>query len=132
MSSRRASLGSAELEILQYALDRHPVTVRQVADHAAQTKGYARTTVLTVMERLRKKGYLSRRKVGGVFQYRPKLPKGELLEHLIGDFVDRVLGGAVSPFVAYLAQADDLTDQDLARLKQVVGELEARHQGGPP
>ncbi len=128
MSPRRASLGQAELEILQYALDRSPVTVRDVAEHAAETKGYARTTVLTVMERLRKKGYLSRRKVGGVFQYRPKLPKGELLEYLIGDFVDRVLGGSVSPFVAYLAQSRDLTDEEFTRLKQVVRELEARQE----
>lgn len=128
MSRRRASLGQAELEILQYALDRSPVTVREVAEHAAETKGYARTTVLTVMERLRKKGYLSRRKVAGVFQYRPKFPKGELLDYLIGDFVDRVLGGSVSPFVAYLAQSRDLTDEEFARLKQVVRELEARQE----
>jgi len=130
MSRRRATLGRAELEILQCVVDRHPITVRDVAEHAAETKGYARTTVLTMMERLRKKGYLSRRKVGGVFQYRPKLPKGELLEHLIGDFVDRVLGGSVSPFVAYLAQSCDVTDEEFARLKQVVRELEARQEGG--
>ena len=128
MARRRASLGRAELEILQYAVDRYPVTVREVADHAAETKGYARTTVLTVMERLRKKGYLTRRKAGGVYQYRPKLPKGELLEHLIGDFVDRVLGGSVSPFVAYLAQTDNLTEEEVARLKKAVQELEVRQK----
>jgi predicted transcriptional regulator len=99
-----------------------------VAEHAAETKGYARTTVLTVMERLRKKGYLSRRKVGGVFHYRPKLPKGELFEHLIGDFVDRVLGGSVSPFMAYLARSHDLSGDELARLKQLVRELDARQE----
>jgi predicted transcriptional regulator len=130
MSRRRASLGQAELEILRYVLDRHPVTVRDVAEHAAETTGHARTTVLTVMERLRKKGYLGRRKVGGVFQYRPKLRKGELLEHLIGDFVDRVLGGSVSPFVAYLAQSSDLADEELAHLKQLVRELEERQERG--
>lgn len=132
MPRRRATLGHAELEILQYVLDRHPVTVREVAEHAAETKGYARTTVLTVMERLRQKGYLGRRKVGGVFQYRPKLRKSELLEHLIGDFVDRVLGGSVSPFVAYLAQSPELADEELARLKSLVRELEAREEKGPP
>jgi predicted transcriptional regulator len=128
MARRRAPLGRAELEILQYAVDRHPVTVREVAEYAAETKGYARTTVLTVMERLRKKGYLTRKKAGGVYQYQPKLPKGELLEHLIGDFVDRVLGGSVSPFVAYLAQTGDLTEDEIARLKKAVQELEVRQK----
>jgi len=131
MARHQPSVGDAELEILRYVADHHPATVREVADHAAQTKGLARTTVLTVMERLRKKGFLTRRRAGAVYRYSPKLPKGKLLENLTRDFVERVLEGSVSPFMAYLAETENLTGEELDRLKALVSELDARRKGDP-
>ncbi|HEV8540931.1 MAG TPA: BlaI/MecI/CopY family transcriptional regulator, partial [Verrucomicrobiae bacterium] len=81
------NIGRAEMEILQYVTEHHPVSVREVADHSAATKGHVRTTVLNMMERLRTKRYLTRKKVGGVFQYSPSVPKRELLRNLVRDFV---------------------------------------------
>jgi predicted transcriptional regulator len=52
------NIGRAELEVLRYVQDHHPASVRQVAEHFAESKGHVRTTILTVLERLRKKGYL--------------------------------------------------------------------------
>lgn len=112
------------MEILRYVTDHHPVTVRQVADHFAATKGQVRTTLLNVMERLRKKKYLTRRKDGGVFQYAPSQPKADLLQTLVQHFVDTVLGGAVSPFVAYLVQRGDLSAQQRQHLQVLLRELE--------
>jgi predicted transcriptional regulator len=124
MPRSQPNIGRAEMEILQYVTERHPVTVREVADHIAETKGHVRTTVLNSMERLRKKGYLTRKKAGGLFQYSPSVPKGELLRNLIRDFVSKALGGSVSPFVAYLADEAEISDAEIAQLRQVVRELE--------
>jgi predicted transcriptional regulator len=132
---KRRGIGQAELEVLNYIHDHHPVTVRQVADHVAATKGHARTTVLNVMTRLVNKGYLSRRRgpVGadgrGVYAYSPRVARAELLRTLVGDFVARALGGSMSPFVAYLAEDARLTDQDIAELRRVVSQLEPRSGG---
>jgi len=112
------------MEILQYVTGRHPVTVREVADHVAETKGHVRTTVLNIMERLRKKGYLKRKKFEGIFQYSPSVPKGECLRDLVRDFVSKSLGGSVSPFVAYLADEAEMSDAEIAQLRKVVRELE--------
>src|SRR3712207_5545463 len=65
----KSSIGQAELEILLYIQDHHPVTVRQVAEHVSRTKGHVRTTVLNVMARLVRKRYLVRRKQEGVYVY---------------------------------------------------------------
>src|SRR5215469_287212 len=102
MTPPRDPLGHLELDVLRYIADHHPITVREVAAHFAETSGQARTTVLTVMERLRSKGYLARRRADGAHQYRPKISKAELLDGLVGDFVEGVLGGSISPFIAYL------------------------------
>ena len=124
----RKSVGQKELELLRFIADHQPVTVRQVAAHAAETTGLARTTVLTMMERLRQKKFLERRKVDGVFVYGSRLPREELLHGLVSDFVDRVLGGSLGPFVAYLASAERLSDDDVEDLRKLVRELEQRKE----
>jgi predicted transcriptional regulator len=106
--------------------EEHPISVRELADKLADTSGQARTTVLTVLERLRKKGYLTRRKSGGVNRYSPRVAMTQLLQSLVGDFVQRVLGGSVSPFVAYLGEKTKVEPHELAQLKQLVRELEDR------
>lgn len=121
---QRESIGRVEWEILQFVADHHPITVREVADHMAETSGQARTTVLTVLERLRGKGYLTRRKQAGVNHYSPKTSKSELVQEMVGDFVQGMLGGSVSPFFAYLTESGELSDKQIRELKSILQDLE--------
>jgi len=125
------SLGRVELDVLRLVAEHHPLSVREAADKLADTSGQARTTVLTVLERLRKKGYLTRRKSGGVNRYSPRVAMHSLVQSLIGDFVTGVLGGSVSPFVAYLGRQSQLAPEELDELKRLVRELEARESDSP-
>jgi predicted transcriptional regulator len=118
------NIGRAEMEILRYISDHHPVSVREVADRVCAGKGQVRTTALNVMERLREKGYLKRRKANGIFQYSPSVPRAELLHSLVREFVNRTLGGSLSPFVAYLTQEGKLSAGELAELRALVKELD--------
>ncbi len=126
MARSRETIGRKEMQVLQYVADYQPVSVREVANHVAATSGKARTTVLTVMERLRQKGYLIRRKKGGIYQYSPRQSQAEVLQSLVADFVRDALGGSVSPFVAYLAEDADLDDEQLKELRRLVADLESR------
>src|SRR5947209_10450529 len=117
-------LGQAELELLRYVTEHAPVTVREVADHVARTKGQARTTALTVMERLRQKGFLTRKKEGGLYRYSASVPQADLLRRLVREFVERSLGGSLAPFVAYLASDAAVSEGELAELKQIVRDLD--------
>jgi len=126
---RTPGIGRAELEILNYIQDHQPATVRDVAEHFARTKGHVRTTVLNVMRRLVHKGYLTRAKVEGVYQYRPKSPKPQVLRRLVSEFVEKALEGSVSPFVAYLAEDAELSGQDLRELRKLVELLERQREG---
>lgn len=129
MKGPMAALGSTEIEVLRYLGDHPATSVGDVADYFAQTTGQARTTILTIMERLRKKGYLSRKQVSGVFHYSPKVATHELLRGLVKTFVDTTLAGSVSPFVAYLLESGPVSDQDLDQLRQLVRELERGRKG---
>jgi len=126
------ALGKTELDILRYIADHHPISVGELADHVAATSGQARTTVLTTMERLRRKGYLRRKKVQGVYRYWPKIAKEELLRQLVGTFVETALGGSVAPFVAFLAHSGPLSEGEMASLRQLVRELESKRKEPKP
>ena len=128
MARKEQKVGRAELEILHYVQDHRPVTVRDVADHFAEARGHVRTTILNVMERLRKKGFLTRKKVGGIFQYEPCVGKADLLQSLVRDFVEKTLGGSVSPFVAYLSRDARLSDDELEELKSAVNDLKGKER----
>ena len=58
-----ATLGSTEIEVLRYLGDHAPLSVGEVTNYFSETSGQARTTILTIMERLRKKGYLKRNQI---------------------------------------------------------------------
>lgn len=123
-------IGDAELEVLRYIQDHHPVTVAEVAAHFGRTRGHVRTTTLNVMRRLLAKRYLTRRKVNGVHRYSPRHTKPELLRGLVREFVERALGGSLSPFVAYLAEDAKLTDADRTELKKLIEALEPHGREG--
>ena len=120
------SIGDQELALLQYIADRGGATVGQAAEEYGAPRGLARSTVLTMMERLRKKGHLTRRRVQGVFRYTAGAGPDDVLKEAVGTFVSRTLNGSVSPFVAYLSDAGQITPEELAELEQLVVRLQTR------
>jgi predicted transcriptional regulator len=123
-------LGEQELDALRFAAGHAPISVGEMAKAYGNPRGLARTTVLTMMERLRTKGYLTRQRTGGVFKYAPRLDHGDLMAGLVADFVERSLGGSLSPFVAYLADTGKLEPEQVEELRRMVETLEA--QEGKP
>ena len=128
----RQSIGNQELEVLQYISDNTPVTVRDVSDRYGKPLGLARTTILTIMERLRKKDYIKREMDNGVYCYSPCMPKRELLRFLLRDFAQRVLGGSVQPLVAYLAQDVQLSEEELDKLQDLIDQKRTEHEEDDP
>ena len=88
--------------------------------------GLARSTVLTVMERLRKKRRLTRHRSGGVYLYASVEAPDDLLHGVVRTFVDTALSGSVSPFVNYLTESGRLSDAELAELEQLVAKLRSK------
>ena len=70
MSKSESSIGQEELAVLQYVQDNFPITVREVSDHFSEF-GKARTTILTVMERLRSRSFWCETRWPGLIDIRP-------------------------------------------------------------
>jgi predicted transcriptional regulator len=121
-------LGEQERAVLLFIAAHAPCPARDVVEKFAGEQELARTTILTKIERLRRKGYLTRRRQGGVYTYSPSVPRAELLRGLVSDFVERTLDGSVAPLVSYLLDTRPLNPDDARVLERLVAELRAREQ----
>ncbi len=122
------SIGEQELALLRHIADRGQVSVGEAADEFGAARGLARSTVLTMMERLRGKGHLARQLVDGVYRYRARASSADLLKSAVQRFVERNLDGSVSPFLAYLSEPGRLSDEELAELEAIVTRLHAKRR----
>ena len=120
-----SQIGQEEMSVLEYVCQHQPVSVRSVAEHFERF-GKARTTILTVMERLRAKKLLSRKKMQGAFHYSSRESQDKIMHGVVGNFVQKMLGGSVSPFIAYLSESEDLSPEDVDELKRLVAEMKQK------
>ena len=97
----------------------------EAVEQFGSERGLARSTVLTMMERLRKKGHLGRRLLDGIYRYRARTSSADLLKGAVRHFIEGKLNGSVSPFLAYLSESEDVSDEELRELEGLVARLNA-------
>jgi predicted transcriptional regulator len=95
------------------------VTVRDVLDSPVGRRN-AYTTIMTVLNRLWRKGFLSRRKVGRAYVYRVRRTR----DQHVGDLVARVLAGAGDRRTAFLGFARSVDQRDLDQLRAAIRQVE--------
>lgn len=127
---RRQTIGDQELALLQYIAENQPASVGEVAAGFGEARGLARSTVLTMMERLRAKAYLRRRQVDGVYRYHPTTGQQDVVQGAVAAFVEKTLQGSVSPFVAWMAGKAEVSDDELAELEALVSKLQSQRREG--
>ena len=120
---RKPSVGGQELEVLRFIAEHAPISTGDVARQFGESNNLARGTIIKMMERLHKKGYLTRRQEEGVYAYSPSVPKQQLLQNLMQEFAENTLKGSVSPIVAYLTNSRQVSDAELEELGRLVEEL---------
>ena len=125
---RKPTIGDQELALLHHIDECGAASVGEVAASFGEPRGLARSTVLTMMERLRGKGYLKRRQLKGMFRYSTATGPGEVMRSAVGSFVEKTLSGSVSPSVAWLSERAEVSDTELAELEALVTQLQSRRK----
>jgi predicted transcriptional regulator len=126
---RNKTIGDQELALLQYIAEQGDASVGEVAAAFGESRGLARSTVLTMMERLRAKSYLERKQVdGGVYRYATTAQQDDVVRNAVGSFVEKTLQGSVSPFVAWMSQRTEVSDGELAELEALVATLQSKRK----
>ncbi len=122
------SLGEQELELLRWIAQHGPVAVAEVVERAGDSLNLSRSTVHTMMERLRKKGYLTRDRREGAYRYASPVASEDLLGGLVQRFVEKTLAGSISPLIAYFAKVQHLSPEERAQLESLLSKLQAQDE----
>jgi predicted transcriptional regulator len=124
----RPTIGDQELALLHYLSENGGASVGEVAGGFGEPRGLARSTVLTMMERLRGKGYLKRRQLRGMFRYSTATGPKEAMRRAVGSFVEKTLSGSVSLTSACSDIHATNGETELAELEALVAQLQTRRK----
>ena len=104
-------------------------SVREVLEKAFPDGQKAYTTVQTIMNILEKKGLLKRKKQGLVNFYKPTKSRDQMVKVEMSQLVSRIFKGSIPAFANYLINSDNITLNEIEKIKYLLDEKEAELKG---
>jgi predicted transcriptional regulator len=124
---RKPPVSDSELEVLKVLWATGPATVREVdARLRRRTRRLAYNTVLTLLSRLRDKGYVAADRSGTAHVFRPIVTRDELLTHGLTNLADRICDGTASPLVHALVRGQRFSPKEIAHFRKLLDDLERK------
>jgi BlaI family penicillinase repressor len=118
--STKPPLTPLELEIMNVLWETGPANVQTVRLKLARALAY--TTVQTMLNVLHRKGRVSRKLEQKAYFYRPTVSRSDVAVKAVKDVVERLFAGSAGNLVMTLVETKQLTKDDLARLREMLGE----------
>lgn len=120
-------LGDAELEIMLVIWGAEgPVASGYVQERLQGSRNWALPAVITSLNRLVEKGFLSCEKQGRSNRYRPLVSEREYKAAESRGILDRLFGSSFKGLLAALYDGKAIKEQDLEELRSYLDELEGR------
>lgn len=122
--ARRDPVSDAELEVLKVLWAAGPATVRDVAAALRrQRRRLAYNTVLTLLSRLRDKGYVRADRRDTAHLFRAIVTRDDLIGSTLAALADRVCDGTASPLVHALVRGQRFSADEIAHFRQLLDDL---------
>ncbi len=128
-SPRRSLLDLAPLELdcMNTLWPMGEGTVREIRDRLAERRPRAYTTIMTIMDRLARKGVVERRKSGRAYIYVPNLTAQEARAHALSQVVESFFGGSKEALLTELGAT-----VSVPRARAAAAGAVAIHASAPP
>jgi BlaI family penicillinase repressor len=124
----RATIHHTEWDLLEVLWTKERATAREVTEALAKSRGWAVSTVKTLLDRMVQKELVAARQVGNVWEYTPAVRPVEARRSAWGELVEKAFGGAVAPALHFLAKDARLSKKELAELKALLDAKEKGHE----
>lgn len=125
MRQRSTSLGDLERVVMDTLWSHGPeLSVRDVMDRMQGDKDLAYTTIMTVLDRLAKKGLAERSRDGRAWRYTAASSREELAATALRSTLENVQADRKLAMMHFL---DDATPAELDDLRAALAEVERRH-----
>jgi BlaI family transcriptional regulator, penicillinase repressor len=122
MTSRKTlpQIAPAELEVMKVLWAAGGLSGREVHERLADQTGWAYSTTRTTIERMAKKGLVTRRTFHGLHVYEPAISRAQGVARLVREFASRVLGLSHVPVAALFRESEALTPAELEELRSLL------------
>lgn len=114
---RSEALGALEGAVLETLWQRGESTTPEVHEQVGRPRSLAYTTILTVLQRLTKKGLVARKRIGRTHLYAPALTREQFAEVRGQSLASLFVQLGASGQAAFLAEAERLDPEVLGVLK---------------
>lgn len=124
---QRQPMSDAEREVLKVLWDVGPALVRDVLEQLANHgQEWSRSTVITLLQRLEKKGYVASDKSQFAFVFRALVTREEVMHERMADLAAELCDGEALPLVLAFAERHRFSPEELARFRQMIASLEPK------
>jgi predicted transcriptional regulator len=114
-----------ELAVLKVLWQDGAATIRRLTDElypGGATAHYA--TVQKLLERLKAKSFVKRRREGRVHVYEAAVERPELIATRLKETADKLCDGSLTPLLTQLVGARELSEEDRAALRELLERFE--------
>ncbi len=116
-------LGETEMEVLQHVWASGEASVADVHSRILRDRAVAYTTVMTVMKKLARKGFLHCDSSGSRYLYKPARPPAQVREELLQDLLDQVFQGSASALLQTLVHGERISPEERAEFQDLLASL---------
>lgn len=125
---KKGTIHETEWDLLEVLWSKERATAREVGEALAKKRGWAVSTVKTLLDRMVTKELVAARQVGNVWEYTPGVRPIEARRSAWGELVEKAFGGAVAPALHFLAKDAKLSKRELAELRELLDAKEKGHE----
>jgi len=116
-------LGETEMEVLHHVWALGEASVADVHSSILKDRTVAYTTVMTVMKKLARKGFLHCDSSGSRYLYTPARAPAQVRQELVQDLLDQVFQGSASALVQTLVRNEKLPRGERAQIQRLLNRL---------
>jgi BlaI family penicillinase repressor len=120
MAKANLELFESEWVILQVVWELGPCSAPTVQESLVKAKGWAYTTVKTMMDRMVKKGLLKTEKIRNLYLYRSAITKSHAQRSEIARTLKRAFDGTFTPMMQFLIESEQLSDDEYDSLERMI------------
>jgi BlaI family penicillinase repressor len=117
---RIPQISQAEWQVMRVLWRRAPLSAAEVVEALASSSSWKPKTIMTLLNRLVKKGALGFEKEGRANRYFPLVEESKAVKAESRSFLRRVYGGALRPLLATFLEEVELTDAEIDDLKRLL------------
>ena len=129
MKKENLELFESEWTILQKVWELEPCAAPTVQEALQDDKGWAYTTVKTMMDRMVKKGLLKTQKIRNLYLYSSAITQPQARKSEIARTLKRAFDGTFTPMIQFLIENDQLSDEEYSHLEKLIKKRKRRKTG---